>query len=140
MIVVDTNVVSEPMKSDAEPAVIDWLDRQTLATLYLAAISLAELRSGVAIMPEGQRKALLQQTLERRLVDWFGERILIFDAAATTAYAEITVRTRASGQTMGTADTLIAATAWAHGFKVATRDTQPFEAAGLTVINPWSDP
>lgn len=137
MILIDTNVVSEPLKAKADPAVIDWLDRQALETLYLSAISLAELRSGMAILPEGKRKTALQSLLERRIADWFGVRILTFNADAASAYADIIARTRSSGTPIGTADALIAATAMAWGFKVATRDTAPFEAANLPVINPW---
>jgi predicted nucleic acid-binding protein len=137
VIVLDTNVVSEPLKLAGEPAVSAWLDRQTIETLFLTAISLAELRYGVAVLPEGRRKAGLSAALEQRVIGLFGPRILTFDTAAADAYAVIRARTKSAGKTIGAADCYIAATVAAHGFTVATRDTAPFEAAGVPVINPW---
>jgi toxin FitB len=137
MILLDTNVVSEPLRLSGDPAVVAWIDAQNVETLYLAAISLAELRFGVAALPSGKRKDTLQRSLERRVVPLFTGRILPFDAAASEAYAEIMALARAEGKAIGKADGYIAATAAINGLIVATRDTSPFEAAGLTVINPW---
>lgn len=137
MIVLDTNVVSEPLKAAASPAVIAWLDRQNIETLFLSTISLAELRYGVAALPEGRRKDGLRTALEERIFSLFGSRILAFDTAAADAYAVIRARARAAGKTIGASEGYIAAMAAAHGFSVATRDIGPFEAAGLPVINPW---
>jgi toxin FitB len=137
MIVLDTNVVSEPLKAVASAAVIAWLDRQNIETLFLSTISLAELRYGVAALPEGRRKDGLAAALERRIFSLFGSRILAFDTAAADAYATIRARARAAGKTIAASDAYIAATAAARGFVVATRDTGPFEAAGIPVINPW---
>ena len=137
MILLDTNVVSEPLRLSGDPAVVAWIDAQNIETLYLAAISLAELRFGVAALPSGKRKDTLHRSLERRVVPLFTGRILPFDAAASEAYAEIMALARAEGKAIGKADGYIAATAAINGLIVATRDTLPFEAAGLTVINPW---
>lgn len=138
MILIDTNVISEPLRPAPDPAVVSWIDAQNIETLYLAAISLAELRFGVAALPDGKRKDSLRENLERRVVSLFAGRILPFDAVASQAYAEIMVRARGEGIPIGKADGYIAATAEANGLTVATRDTAPFAAAGLTVINPWS--
>ena len=137
MILLDTNVVSEPLRLSGDPAVVAWIDAQNVETLYLAAISLAELRFGVAALPSGKRKDTLYRNLERRVVPLFTGRILPFDAAASEAYAEIMALARAEGKAIGKADGYIAATAAVNGLIVATRDTSPFEAAGLNVINPW---
>ena len=138
MIVLDTNVVSEPLRLAGEPAVLAWLDQQNIETLYLTTISLAELRYGVAALPDGRRKDGLGTALESRIIALFGPRVLPFDSAAATAYALIRARAKAAGKAIAAADGYIAATAVAHGFAVATRDTEPFEAAGLPVINPWA--
>ena len=138
MILLDTNVVSEPLRLVVDPAVLSWIDAQNVETLYLAAISLAELRSGVAALPVGKRKDTLHNSIERRIVPLFAGRILPFDTAASAAYAELRVRVRTTGKAIGTSDGYIAATAAANDLIVATRDTAPFEAAGLTVINPWN--
>ncbi|AWK42758.1 PIN domain-containing protein [Photorhabdus laumondii subsp. laumondii] len=137
MILLDTNVVSEPLRLSGHPAVVAWIDEQNVETLYLAAISLAELRFGVAALSNGKRKDTLHRNLERSVVPLFTGRILPFDAAASEAYAEIMARAKSEGKAIGKADGYIAAIAAANGLIVATRDISPFEAAGLTVINPW---
>jgi predicted nucleic acid-binding protein len=138
MIVLDTNVVSEPLKPLGEPAVLAWLDQQNIETLFLTTISLAELRYGVAALPDGRRKEGLGAALESRVIALFAPRVLSFDSAAAGAYALIRARAKAAGKAIAAADGYIAATAAAHGFTVATRDTGPFEAAGVPVINPWA--
>ena len=138
MILLDTNVVSEPLRPAGDPAVLAWLDAQAIETLYLSAISLAELRFGIAAVPDGKRKETLHARVEQSIVLLFGARILPFDTAASRAYATLRVRARAAGKAIGTVDGFIAAIATAKGFAVASRDTGPFEAAGLNVINPWA--
>ncbi|KUZ71702.1 plasmid stability protein StbB [Burkholderia ubonensis] len=138
MILVDTNVLSEPLRPAPNASVVEWLDAQNVETLFLAAISLAELRFGVAAMPEGKRRDWLHRSIEQRAVPAFRGRILPFDAAASEAYARLRARARAAGSVIAPADGYIAATAEANGLIVATRDVAPFEAAGLRVIDPWA--
>lgn len=137
MILLDTNVVSEPLRPVPEVRVIEWIDAQPLETLYLSAITVAELRAGVALLPAGKRRTSLHEHLEKRVLPSFAGRVLPFDLACTNAYAELLAKVRRAGGGIGTADACIAAIAFANGFTVATRDTDPFQAAGLTVINPW---
>ena len=137
MILLDTNVVSEPLRHAPEARVIDWIDAQPLETLYLSAITVAELRAGVALLPAGKRRTGLHDNLEKRVLPLFVGRVLPFDMACTNAYAELMAKTRTAGLVIATADGYIAASAAANGFAVVTRDTSPFQAAGLTVINPW---
>lgn len=137
-IIVDTNVVSEMMQPQTHRAVQAWVDSIEATDLYLAATSLAELRIGLAIMPAGRRRAFLAAALDKILESLFPGRILAFDREAAERFAEIVSRARARGRTIGIADGQIAATAAVHGFIVATRDTEPFEAAGVVVINPWT--
>lgn len=137
MILLDTNVVSEPLRRAPDARVVAWLDAQPLETLYLSAISVAELRVGVALLPVGKRRKGLQNDLESRVLPMFTGRILPFDEGCTAAYAERVAKARAAGLAIATADGYIAAIAAAHRFVVASLDTQPFVAAGLTIINPW---
>ena len=139
MIVLDTNVVSEPMKPNGNRAVQAWLDRQSAETLYLTATSLSELLVGIEILPAGKRKEGLDEALNKLLVHLFGSRILPFDQQAAVAYARLVERARASGRLISVADGQMAAIAAVHGFSVATRDTVPFVAAGVPVINPWEE-
>ena len=138
MIVLDTNVVSEAMKPSAHPAVSSWLNAQVAETLYLSSVTLAELLYGIGTLPEGRRKNALASTLDG-LLELFGSRVLPFDAEAARCYAQLAMQARAAGKGFPTPDGYIAAIAVAHGFAVATRDTSPFEAAGVPVINPWED-
>ena len=139
MIILDTNVISESLRPAPETLVLDWVDAQTIETLYLSAITVAELRFGVALLPSGRRKAKLQSRLEDKLLPLFVGRILPFDITVTKTYAELMSQARISGQSIGTADGYIAATATANGMIIATRDAKPFRTAGLQVINPWEE-
>ena len=138
MILLDTNVISEPLRG-ADGRVVAWIDAQRIETLYLSAITVADLRFGVAAMPAGKRRDALHDQIEKRVLPLFTGRVLPFDLAASQAYAELMARARNDGLAIGVADGFIAAIARVHAFSVATRDTGPFEAAGLAVINPWVD-
>lgn len=138
MIILDTNVVSEPMRTNADRAVRGWLDRQSIDALYLTATSLAELLVGIAVLPTGKRRDGLDSALAALIARLFGPRILPFDQLAAREFAVLVGRARARGHAVGTADGQIAAIATARGFAVATRDSAPFDAAGVPVINPWT--
>ena len=139
MIVLDISVVSEAMKAAPNPAVLAWLDEQAAETLYLSSVTLAELLFGMGALPAGRRKDALAQTLDG-LLRLFENRILAFDTDAARNYGELAVKARAAGKGFPTPDGYIAAIANACGFTVATRDVAPFQAAGLTIINPWEAP
>jgi predicted nucleic acid-binding protein len=136
MIVLDTNVVSEAMKPEPHPGVRAWLNEQAAETLYLSSITLAELLFGIAALPAGKRKNMLSRAIDG-LTALFGDRVLPLDADAARHYAKLAVKARTAGRGFPMPDGYIAAIAAANGFIVATRDTSPFEAAGMTVINPW---
>ena len=137
MILLDTNVVSEPLRLAPNVRVIEWIDAQPLETLYLSSITVAELRAGVALLPAGKRRSGLQESLEKRVLALFAGRVLPFDLACTHAYAQLMTKARAHGLSLGVADSYIAAIAATNGFAVATRDVGPFEVAGVSIINPW---
>jgi predicted nucleic acid-binding protein len=137
MILIDTNVISELWKPGPDSNVLAWIDAQTIETLHLSAITVAELRYGLAMMPEGKRRTIYEERLEREVLPAFAGRVLAFDLDTSKTYAELMARARAEGKAIAKADGYIAATAATHGLIVATRDTSPFEAAGLAVIDPW---
>jgi toxin FitB len=89
MILLDINVVSEPQRQEPNAHVLDWLDGQALETLYLSAMTVAELRAGISLMPAGKRRDSLHENLEKRLLPLFANRVLSFDIACTSAYAEL---------------------------------------------------
>ncbi|MEE3503809.1 type II toxin-antitoxin system VapC family toxin [Acidiphilium acidophilum] len=137
MILLDTNVISEPWKPEPDTHVLAWIDSQAIETLYLSTITIAELRFGIASLAVGRRRQVLHDRLEGEVLPLFEGRVMAFDLPISAVYAELMARARGAGKAIGVADGYIAATAAQHGFLVATRDTSPFEAAGLTVINPW---
>lgn len=139
MILLDTNVISEPWKPVPEPRVLAWIDGQAIETLFLSAVTVAELRFGIGAMPAGRRRAVLHERLEQEVLPLFEGRVLSFDLAASQAYAELMVRAKSDGRAIGKADGYIAATAASRGYTVASRDVSPFEAAGVRVLNPWED-
>ncbi len=137
MILLDTNVVSEAMKPDQDPAVGAWLDAQGAETLYLSSVTIAELMFGIGALPQGKRRDRLAAALDG-VMALFEDRILPFDTAAARRYADLAVKARAAGRGFPTPDGYMAAIAATHGFAVASRDASAFIAAGLTVIDPWT--
>jgi len=137
MILLDTNIISELFRPLPNINVKNWLDIQPLETLYLSTMTVAELRAGVALMPNGKRREALCESLEKRVLPMFVGRVLPFDMNCTIAYAKLIARTRKIGSGIETADACIASIALANGFIIATRDVSPFQASGLSVINPW---
>jgi len=137
MILLDTNVVSEPMQRAPNARVMDWIDAQAIETLFLSAVTVAELRFGVAVLADGRRKEILRTRLELEVLPLFADRVLPFDLAASESYAGLMAAARARGAAIAKADGFIAAIAASRGLAVATRDTAPFAAAGVAVIDPW---
>lgn len=137
MILLDTNVVSEPLRRAPDARVTEWIDAQALETLFLSSVTVADLRAGLALLPAGKRQVGLQESLETRVLPLFSGRVLSFDLGCTQAYADLMAKARASGLAISSAGGYIAAIAAANGLTVATRDTAPFNAAGVAVINPW---
>ena len=137
MILLDSNVVSEAMKPEPDPAVRHWLDEQAAETLFLSSVTIAELMFGIGALPKGKRKDKLTATLDG-VLELFADRILAFDTSAARRYAALAVKARAAGKGFPTPDGYIAAIAASYDFAVASRDTSAFTAAGLTVIDPWS--
>ena len=136
MIVLDTNVVSEAMKAEPDGNVRLWLDTQAADTLYLTTITQAEVLYGISRLPSGRKKEKLAALLAG-IEGLFEGRILTFDSDAAKQYAALATAAKDRGRGFPTPDGYIAAIAASRGFAVATRDTAPFEAGGVTVINPW---
>jgi hypothetical protein len=138
MIVLDTNVVSEPLRARPDPQVLRWLDRQDPATLFLAAVSLAELLAGIEILPAGKRRAALARAVTDRVAKLFEGRVLAFDQDAAEAFGRVYAEARTAGRSIDFADAAIAAVALSRGFAVATRNTRDYAATGVRLLNPWA--
>ena len=129
MILLDTNVVSEPLRPAPDERVIAWIDAQPLETLFLSAITVAELRAGVALLPAGRRRTGLHESLETRVLPLFAGRVLPFDLACTQAYAALMSKARAAGLAIASADGYIAAIAAANSLRWP-REIRPVRSRG----------
>jgi toxin FitB len=138
MIVLDTNVVSEPLKPRPDAAVLQWLDRQAPTTLYLTTISQAELLAGVLALPAGKRRKELQSVLNNELVSLFADRILVFAERSAVAYAQVVSAANTAGNPIHFADAAIAAIAIEHNFMLATRNARDFKGTSVKLLDPWS--
>lgn len=139
MIVLDTNVVSELLRPVPSPLVEAWLSAQEGATVFFTAIGEAELRRGVATLPEGRRRTILAQAVAAMLDEDFRNRILPFDSAAARAYAAIAAARRSAGRPISQFDCQIAAIVASHPAVLATRNTIDFEGCGIDVVDPWRE-
>ncbi len=137
MIVLDTNVISELMRPAPTPVVLAWADRLDPSAVAITAMNEAEIRHGLARLPEGRRKQSLQQSWEALLAELFSGRVWPFTSEAAHWYGELLSRRDRLARPMATADAVIAATALAHGAQLATRDGADFAEVGLELINPW---
>jgi toxin FitB len=137
LIVLDTNVVSEMMRIAPDAKVEKWLDAQVADELWLNSIVIAELMFGAARLAEGAKKRQLSKSIQGTVEEDYAGRILSFDLAAATAYAEISARCMAKGRPIDMADAQIAAICWVQDAQLATRNTKHFEGLGLNLVNPW---
>jgi hypothetical protein len=136
MIVLDTNVVSELMRPLPAPVVLTWLRHQEPGDLFTTAITAAEVRYGIARLPDGRRRAGLMRAADEALAA-FPDQILPFDATAATAYADVVARCERIGSPIDGFDAQIAAICQACGARLATRNTKDFRDTGIELTDPW---
>jgi len=137
MIVLDTNVLSEPLRPSPSTKVLDWMRSQPNTVLFTTTITEAELLYGIAFLPRGKRRDLLKSVVERMFAVHLAGRVLPFDNAAARDYADIAAVRRRSGRPMSEPDARIAAIARSRGAELATRNVADFAGCELEVINPW---
>ena len=138
MIVLDTNVLSEALRPVPAGMVIDWLAAQQPSSVFITAITQAELLYGVEALHPSKRRTRLVAALEKMLAEEFEEKILPFDEHAARVYAGIVASRAAAGRPISQFDAMIAAIARFHGAAVATRNTSDFDRCGIKVIDPWA--
>jgi toxin FitB len=139
MIVLDTNVVSELMRPDPAPQVAEWVRVRDRRELVMTSITLAEIRYGIARLPEGRRKQVLLDTADD-IFRTFSDQILPVDEVAAEHYAVIASRRERAGKPIGGFDALIAAVCRSHSAALATRNLPDFADTGIETINPWESP
>lgn len=136
MIVLDTNVVSELMRPSPAAEVVNWL-RQQDASLATTAITVAEIRFGLALLPAGRRATELRQ-LAHDVLAIFPAQVLPFDAAAAALYGDLAAGRERAGQPIDALDAQIAAICLRRAASLATRNAKDFEATGVDLLDPWS--
>ncbi len=139
MIILDTNVVSELMKSKPDSAVLRWVAERPANTLYTTSVTVAEILYGVLLLPTGKRRTALEAAAEAMFDEDFGGRVLPFGGEAARTYARIGAQRRRAGRPISQFDAQIAAIAAAARAPVATRNVDDYEGCGIKVLNPWID-
>jgi predicted nucleic acid-binding protein len=139
VILLDTNVLSELMRPAPTAAVEAWIAAQPIAGLFISAITEAELRFGLALLPQGSRRSKLANAVETILAEDFAGRILPFDSGAAEAYATIAADRRKRGRPIAQFDAQIAAIARSRRAALATRNIANFELCGVPLLDPWRD-
>jgi toxin FitB len=137
MIVLDTNVLSALMRKEPDKPVVNWLDAQPAASIWITAITVMEIRFGLQTMPKGRRQDALLRSFELMLKTMIESRIASFDAEAGIHAAELMAQRKRAGRPAEVRDTMIAGIVLANRATLATRNTQHFQDLPLTVINPW---
>lgn len=132
---IDTNVLSELRRRDPDGNVVRWMADRPATTLYLSVLTLGELRKGVEGLPEGDRKRRLLDWLEVELPAFFAGRILPVDATVAERWGRLLAQV---GRPLPAIDSLLAATALAHGLTLVTRNLRDFQHPDLTVLDPWT--
>jgi toxin FitB len=138
VIVLDTNVVSEPLKLKPDVDVMGWLSAQAPESLFVTTITVAEMLVGVEKMPQGRKRAALLAALNEQVWPLFAGRVLSFDVPSATAFSKVIVATNAVGNDIDFANAAIAAISIANGFHLATRNVRDFRGVKLELMNPWS--
>jgi toxin FitB len=136
VIVLDTNVISELARHVPDPGVLSWLDSLEVAETATTAVTAAELRYGVARLPDGHRKRELAVVIRGILTEDFHGRVLPFDERASLRYADVVTGREQIGRPIGVADAQIAAICRDLGATLATRNTADFEETGIELVNP----
>jgi predicted nucleic acid-binding protein len=136
--ILDTNVVSEPMRPSPSAAVMAWLARKPEnGHFFITTITMADILFGVELLPRGTRRDKMLAQAQATFSEDFGGRILPFDEDAARAFPQIAVRRRSQGRPIAELDAQIAAIAHSRDAILATRNTADFEGCGVRLVNPW---
>lgn len=138
MIILDTNVLSETLRSAPDPRVIEWFRVQRRAALFTTTITRAEILYGLGLLADGSRKEALSAAIQAIFEEDFAGRLLSFDSDAADLYATIAVSRKNAGRQISQFDAMIAAVARSAGATLATRNVKDFVDCGIAVVDPWS--
>ena len=137
MIIVDTNVLSEWLRNDADPNVVGWYTAQSATDVYVTTISEAEMWFGANRLPHGRKRAALSSSIAALFDSAFADRRLAFDSSAARGLADMVAERGLHLKLIDLFDAQIAAIALAHSATLATRNTKHFSIYGVDLIDPW---
>lgn len=135
----DTKIISEIRRPRPAPQVLAFIEEQDLENLYISVVTLAELRFGIELVDEPNRRKFLEEWITNRVRPMFEHRVLPITEDIMLKWRLLVESGRKSGHTFSQPDLIIVATAAHHGFRVVTRDTSDFEKANVSVVNPWTE-
>lgn len=138
MIILDTNVLAALMRTTPDAAVLEWLDRQPADSVWITSITLFETRFGLALLPAGRRRQVLEASFDDLLREDLENRVLDFDRAAATAAASLAAARQKSGRPVDMRDTQIAGIVLARRATLATRNIRHFVDLKISIIDPWA--
>jgi len=134
---VDTNVISEFLRSAPEVKVIAWSRQVANESLFVSAVSVGELRKGLTLMPEGDRRKRMEESIQQQLKFLFAGRVLPITKQVAERWGELAGRRQLGGRPLSVPDGQIAATALVHGLVMVTRNVRDFGDLGVEILNPW---
>lgn len=135
----DTNVLSELRRSRPEPKVVAFVAAQPLETLYVSAVTFAEIRFGIERLDDAGRRLELNDWLTHEVRPMFEGRVLAITEDVMFKWRLLLEEGRKAGHTFSQPDLIIAATALHHGLTVVSRDRSGYERARVPVLDPWND-
>lgn len=135
----DTNCISELVRSKPDPRVLRWLDAADEGGLYLSVLTLGEIRKGVAGLPQSKRRIQLENWLEVELQTRFAGRILDIGAAVADRWGALSADAKRTGTPLAAIDGLLAATAIQHKLTLVSRNVNDFAGTPVEVLNPWKE-
>lgn len=137
MILLDTNVISEVMRAAPDKNLLNWFQQQAASELHISRIVEAEVLCGIARLPDGRKRHLLERQSAKVFGVGFADKMLTITAQTPAIFAALAAELRAKGHVIGAEDTWIAAQALEHGAIVATRNVKHFTPCGVKVVNPF---
>jgi toxin FitB len=133
----DTNCISEPLRTRPDPRVLAWFQTADESRLFLSVLTISEIRRGIALLPQGQRRTRFETWLDVELQPRFAERLLPISHAVADRWGLLDAEMRLKGRIVPAIDGLLAATALHHGLTVVSRNIADFSRASVPVLNPW---
>jgi toxin FitB len=133
----DTNCISELVRSKPEPRVLEWMEAADESLLYLSVLTLGEIRKGVAGLPQSKRQTQLEMWLEVDLQARFSGRILSIDEPIADRWGLMAAEAKRKGRALSAIDGLLAATALHRNLTIVSRNISDFANTQVTTLNPW---